>query len=138
MSNIDVNKQYLWERKEDSFGSSLYIPALGKNRRIKRKQKVKASIAQLGTKIDQFTPLEGQQVPDISQEYTEVKSAPVPPSNETATTPDTYHVVHIGTGWYNVLSAGGKVMNDKKLRSEEANNLKTALEDNSVELKDVQ
>jgi len=135
----DVNKQYLWERKEDAFGSSLYIPALGKNRRIKRKQKVKASIAQLGTKINQFTPLEGQQVPDVPQEYAEVKtSVAVPPANETATTPDRYDVVHIGTGWYNVISATGKTMNVKKLRSEEAQILKAELENNSVETKDVE
>ena len=33
-----------------------------------------------------------------------------------------------GGGWYNVISAEGKVMNEKKLRKEDADELKEALE----------
>ena len=44
-----------------------------------------------------------------------------------------YSVEHVGIGWYNVVSPGGKVMNDKKLRSEDAKALKTRLEEEQNE-----
>ncbi len=44
-----------------------------------------------------------------------------------------YHVEHVAGGWYNVVSEVGKVMNEKKLKSAAAEELKAKLEEETIE-----
>ncbi len=44
-----------------------------------------------------------------------------------------YYVKHVAGGWYNVVSEVGKVMNEKKLKSAAAEELKAKLEEETAE-----
>ncbi|KKM84129.1 hypothetical protein LCGC14_1302330 [marine sediment metagenome] len=54
-------------------------------------------------------------------------------AGETIPDKDIYTVVHIKGGWHNVESSIGKVMNDKKLRADDAQQLKEDLETETPE-----
>jgi len=93
-----------------------------RNRRVKPQEQIRASEEELAHVIDQFELVE-----DGKGEF-KVKGVK---KEETVEIPDgeEYGVVSAGRGWFNVVSQGGKVMNDKKLRAEEAKELKDSLEE---------
>lgn len=102
--------------------------------RIKPKEEVRLTQEQLGKWQDEFELLEdGTGKNKVSKKLTPKSIAEV---EANAPTPDkeTYKVVVAGTaGWYNIVSSDGKVMNDKKLRAEDAEALKEQLEEETVE-----
>lgn len=109
----------LWRRKLDVAGK-LYLrtPGMDPKRPIKRGQLIYATPDQLGTAITQFDLVEG----DVNLKK-EIEKRQAPKAKQ-----EGFQVVHISSGWYNVVSEDGKVMNDKKLRADDAEELKETLE----------
>lgn len=107
------------------------------NRRVKFKEEIRISEKDLGTRVDQFELVEdGKGEYKVSSkakgEEQEKEEQPEPQPKQSAEI-DSYTIEHVGAGWYNVVSSDGKVMNEKKLRSEEAKELKASLEEETVE-----
>ena len=86
--------------------------------RIKPKQRFRATPEELGRFLDEFELLEG----DVDlKKYPQQEEKIAPP-------PEKYKTEHISAGWYNVISPTGEVMNEKKLRADEAEDLVKQLE----------
>ena len=101
--------------------------------RIKFKEKVRITEEELGKYRDQFKLLENG-----TGDYKVSKEAKLglpeqPPSTAQPADKDEYNVEHVGGGWYNVISGSGKVMNETKLKSADAEELKSQLEEETVE-----
>lgn len=86
--------------------------------RLKHKQKFHATPEELGRHIDDFELLEG--AVDLKK-YPQQEEKIAPASEE-------YKTEHIGAGWYNVISPTNEIMNEKKLRADEAADLVKELE----------
>lgn len=82
--------------------------------------KYRATAEELGRRIGEFDLLEGEvdmkKFPQVADEEK------VPPKEE-------YSIESVKGGWYNVLSPTGDVVNEKKLRAQEAEELKASLEE---------
>ena len=107
---------------------SLYLA--GKPRkRIKPNEKVRATEEELGKWIVEFELLDkgsgkNEFIPK-SKEQVEEEKLNIPDKEE-------YMVEHVGQGWYNVVSPSGKVMNEKKLRSDDADTLRSQLSEETL------
>ena len=128
MKRADTTKP-LWKKITRG---SLYLA--GKPRkRIKPNEKIRATQEELGVRVVEFELL------DKGSGKHEFKPKPKEeaekPREESVEIPEKeiYTVEHVGTGWYNVLSSVGKVMNENKLRSEEAQALREKLEEETIE-----
>jgi hypothetical protein len=111
----------LWRRHSDAVGKlRLYTPGMDPRRAIKPGQKIRATVAQLGTAIKQFDLLEGDVDKDLVAKLSSGRVVPLPKEN--------YTMVAKGGGWYDVVSADGKKMNDKGLKADAANDLIDKLE----------
>ena len=98
---------------------------------IKPNQKVLATEEELGNHVEDFKLLDKgsgtyEFKPKKVEKPGEEKPVEVPEK-------EIYTVEHVGTGWYNVLSSVGKVMNENKLRSEDAQALREKLEEETIE-----
>jgi len=92
--------------------------------RLKHKQRFRATPEELGRSIAKFTLLEG----DVN-----LKKYPQLGDEKTPAPPEEYTIKHKGGGWYNVLSPTGEVMNEDKLKSEQAEALCKKLSEKSDE-----
>ncbi len=120
---------------------TLYPFPTQRNRRVKFKETVQATPEELGNKINQFELVEpgsGEYKIDTDAFAIQKEEAPAADVVKTPTPPvdssideEEYEVKHAGGGWYNVVSSTGKVMNSEKLRSTDAQDLKTALEEHT-------
>lgn len=90
--------------------------------RIKHKQLIRASQQELGRKIDQF-----KMVKDGKGEF-KVDLTPPPKMPDLPPDEEKYTIEHVGGGYYNVLSPAGEPMNTKKLKSDDANDLRKKLQ----------
>ena len=128
MERNDVDIKPKWKKIQ---GGNLTLA--GRRGRIKYKEVLRISEKELGKYRDQFELLE-----DGTGEY-KVSEAAVEGLPEKQPIPaipvkkEEYHVKHTGGGWYNVESGSGKVMNEAKLRSEDAEELKAQLEEETIE-----
>ena len=105
----------------------------GRRGRIKYKEVLRISEAELGKYRDQFELLEnGTGEYKVSTAAKLGKPEPPPPVAPPVDKEE-YAVKHVGGGWYNVLSESDKVMNETKLRSEDAESLKSQLEEDTIE-----
>ena len=109
-------------------------------RKIKPKEEIRISAEELGKFVNQFKLLEdgsgSNKIPEDDKPSTkdrlgrdikkEEEEAPVPENEE-------YFIDHVASGWFNVVSGSGKVMNESKLRSEDAEKLKASLEEVTTE-----
>lgn len=138
MERAKDDKRPLW-RKTSSGTLTLRGPGMDPRRRIKPNQTLHATAEQLGGFINQFELVSdpGGQVTseDLALSATKPEAAkaagkPAPEPTKAPTKPsvEKYEVRHVGSGWYDVVSPEGKTMNDKKLRSTEADELKEELE----------
>lgn len=100
-----------------------------RGRRVKPKETIRASREELEHVIDNFELVE-----NVTGEF-KVKKKYLTKESEDIGTPekDEYSVESVGPGWFNVLSPEGKIMNDKKLRAEAAEELKESLEEETIE-----
>lgn len=116
-------------RESPSGMSKVHIPAISKSI-IKPNQKVRATVEELGDNIKEFELIDaaGNTV-DITPVETPTEELVVEKVDVEA---DGYTVEHVGAGWYNVVSDSGKVMNEKKLRGADAEELKEQLEEESL------
>ena len=114
-----TNKMPLWQKTTPG----TIILRTPRYLRIKENQKVRANPEEIQRFIDQFELLEGnvdlKKFPQIGPGENEKPKAKK----------EEYTIEHLEGGWYNVLSPGGEVMNDKKLRSDKAQELKQSLEE---------
>ncbi len=129
-------------RWEKISGGTLYLTVRG-NHRIKPGEKIRCTAEEIhrtmpdGTGVFHFKLIEeGKGEFKLSKK--EKKKAKKLASEEvkagnTIPEKDAYTVAHIKGGWYNVESSSGKVMNDAKLRSDDAHELKASLEAESIE-----
>lgn len=87
--------------------------------RVKHKQKIKATVAELGKHVKEFELLEGTidktKNPDLDDTLTPVEK-------------EEYTIDNLGAGWHDVLSPSGERMNTKRLRAADAAALKEELE----------
>ncbi len=99
--------------------------------RIKPKEEVRLSQEQIAGYEEDFTLLENvkgkYKVKKNFKSIAEVEGEAEAPEK------DTYKVEHLGKGWHNVISSDGKVMNETKLRAEDAEALKEQLEEETIE-----
>ncbi len=93
--------------------------------RLKHNQEFRASVEELGKYIDQFELLE-----NVKGKYKVKKKKDEPEDSNKGEQPpeEIYDIEHVAGGWYNVVSPTGKVMNEKKVKSEDAEKLKLKLE----------
>lgn len=98
-----------------------------RNRRVKHKEIIEATPEELGRFIHEFELVDGDYSPE--GQIDPVEKAINDMEDSKVLTKDTYEVIHINAGWFNVISSAGKVMNDKKLRKEDADLLKSSLEE---------
>ncbi len=106
------------------------IRKLPKQFRIKHKQKIQATVEELGTNLktgELFCETAFELVEDGTGKYA-VKKSKKKIEKEDAPVNEKYTVKSVGTGWYNVLSPSDEIMNEKKLRAEKAEELKEQLE----------
>ncbi len=99
--------------------------------RIKPKEEVRLSQEQIAGHEEDFELLE-----NVKGKYKVKKNfKSIAEVEEDAEAPekDTYEVEVAGIGWYNVVSSDGKVMNETKLRAQDAEVLKTQLEEETIE-----
>lgn len=124
---------------------TLYPFPKQRSRRVKFKEEIQATVEELGNKINQFelvSPGSGEYKVERVYPRPTPKPTPTPtPQREEAKqdevqkdvpAKETYIIKHVGGGWYNVESSVGKVMNNQKLRSSDAEALKGSLEDETV------
>ena len=107
------------------------IRKLPKAFRIKHKQKIQATVEELGTNLktgELFCETDFKLVEDGTGKYAVKKSKKKIEKEDTSDPEKSYIVKSVGTGWYNVLSPSGEIMNEKKLRAEKAEELKEQLE----------
>lgn len=98
---------------------------------IKPKQKVLATEEELGNHVKDFELLDkGSGRYEFKPKKVEKPEEEKPVEGAEK---EVYMVEHVGTGWYNVLSPAGKVMNESKLRSEDAQALRAKLEEETIE-----
>lgn len=104
--------------------------------RIKYKEEVEISEEELGKYKSQFTLIKNgtgdYKVSEPAEPAVEDKPAP-PPETAAPADKDEYSVEHVSSGWYNVVSPNGTVMNEKKLKSKAAKKLKAKLEEETIE-----
>ena len=126
MKRADTTKP-LWKKITRG---SLYLAGTPR-KRIKPNERVRATEEELGKWVAEFELLDKG---SGNHEVTSVKVGE-PGEEESFGTPEKeiYTVEHVGTGWYNVLSSVGKVMNESKLRSEDAQALRAKLEEETIE-----
>lgn len=98
---------------------------------IKPNEKIRATEQELGRCVDEFQLVDAGdysvEVPAVSTEEEtkeELKVSKVPGEK--------YTVVHVGGGWYDVVSESNKVMNGSKLRSDSAQKLVNDLEQETI------
>lgn len=109
------------------------LTLVGRRARIKYKEVLRISEEELGKYRDQFELLE-----DGTGKYkvSEEAELGLPAEPQTVASPvenEEYHVKQTGGGWYNVESGSGKVMNQTKLRRVDAEELKSQLEEQTIE-----
>lgn len=122
MERSDKNKP-LWRKITTG---KLYPFSKQRGRRVKPKEQIRVSFEEIAHVIDHFELIEdgkgdfkvGDRIAKADK-----KAKPEAPAKEE------YSVESAGGGWYNVLSPEGKVMNEKKLRQEDADKLKGSLEE---------
>ena len=96
--------------------------------RIKFEQVVRLALEEIPPGFrDQFELVEkGDGNYEVDQST--VKEKEVAQKEEAKESLEEYSLFHIGAGWYNVISPEGVEMNDKKLRADDAKELKESLE----------
>ena len=117
----------LWRKHTQG---TLYPFPKQRNRRVKFKETIEATEEELGNKRDEFDLVrDGTGVYKVS-EHGKLSAAQreVAPPTTPSPDKDTYEVEEASKGWFNVVSSTGKVMNDKKLRQADAEELKASLE----------
>ena len=104
---------------------TLYPFSNQRGRRVKHREEIRATTKELAHVIDQFELVEN------IEGKNKVNLEDLKPKEEVIESPekDEYSVESAGSGWYNVVSSTGKIMNEKKLRAEEAKELRIALEE---------
>lgn len=109
---------------------TLYPFPTQRGRRVKPKETIRASYEELEHVIDQF-----ELIDNVKGEFKVPKKFLMAHTEEVGGIPakDEYSIESAGNGWFNVLSAERTVMNDKKLRAEEAQELKESLEEETIE-----
>ncbi len=122
MERSDKNKP-LWRKITTG---KLYPFSKQRGRRVKPQEQIRVAFEEIAHVIDHFELIEDGKgefkVKDrIARDDKEAKPE-APPKEE-------YSVESAGGGWYNVLSPEGKVMNEKKLRQDEAETLREKLEE---------
>lgn len=100
--------------------------------RIKSKQEVRATVEELGTNLktgELFCDTDFKLIEDGTGKYA-VKKSKKKIEKETVldSGEELYEVKSVGSGWYNLISPSGEIVNEKKLRAAEAEELKTQLE----------
>ena len=99
--------------------------------RIKPKEEVRLSQEQIAGYEEDFILLENVKGKyKVKKDFKSIKEVE---AEAEAPEKDTYEVEVAGVGWYNVVSSEGKVMNETKLRAEDAETLKTQLEEETIE-----
>ena len=118
----------LW--RKDAHGTLMLV---GHPTRIKPKEEVRLAQETIGKFINKFELLQdGKGKNKVDKKLfpeaiaAKEKAAPIPDKDE-------YKVEHVQGGWYNVVSGEGKVMNESKLRSADAETLKLKLEEEQKE-----
>lgn len=115
---------------------TLYPFSDRKNIRVKPNEVISATAEEISKYEDHFELVkEGTGTYGASENETEVKKERKPSvakANKAKTSTDVYELVPIGQSLYNVLSPGGKVMNEVPLKREAAEGLKTKLETETV------
>ena len=103
-------------------------------KRIKPNEKIRATEEELGVRVVEFELLDkGSGKHEFKPKPKEEAEKPGEEKQTEIPEKEIYTVEHVGTGWYNVLSSVGKVMNENKLRSEEAQALREKLEEETIE-----
>lgn len=119
-SNTDLP---LWKKITTG---KLYPFAGQRNRRVKPQEKIRCSYEELKHVLQHFELVENGKgefkIDDSVFKIEEPETPDAPPKDE-------YSVESAGSGWYNVLSPEGKTMNEKKLRQDEAEELRESLEE---------
>lgn len=94
-------------------------------RRIKPKQLIRATEQELGNHMNHFErQFEGSE----SDQNNKNDDQPTTSESEGA-----YALESLGSGWFNVVSEEGEIMNDKKLRQDEAKELQESLNEEDDE-----
>lgn len=129
-------------RWEKISGGTLYLTVRG-NHRIKKGEKIRCTTEEISrTMPDHAGVFHFKMIEEGKGEYKLSKKAKKKAAKlaakekiagETVPSKDEYTVVHLSAGWHNVVSASGKVMNEKKLRADDAQQLKEDLETESLE-----
>ena len=100
--------------------------------RIKTKEKIQASVEELGTNLKTgklYCETDFKVLEEGTGKYAIKKSKKdIEKKKETGDTNEEYTVKSVGKGWYNVLSPSGEICNDKKLHAEKAEELRKQLE----------
>jgi hypothetical protein len=65
---------------------------------------------------------------DLITRLSGTPTGPVPEDVPIKVKPPKYKLDHVGGGWYNILDSEGKIVNEKALKKEEANEHLAALE----------
>lgn len=95
-----------------------------RGRRIKPGERIRASQEELEHVADQFELVEnGKGKYKVKKSKKDIIEIPEG---------EKYNVKSIGKGWFEVISQEGKVMNEKKLRAEDAESLKKSLEEETT------
>lgn len=109
----------------------LYPFPKNRNRRVKPQEVIEATQEELAYVSNQF-----ELVTDGTGKF-KVKAKAADPADpdpgEKAPEKDVFTAESVGSGWFNVVSGAGKVMNEKKLRAEAAAELIATLEEEQVQ-----
>jgi len=116
----DQNKKPLWAKETQGF---IRISALRQNK-VKPGEKIRATAKELGPYFKQFSLVENG-----TGKYKDADAEPVKKEVKIEEELETqFTVVPADTpGWFDVVDETGKVMNEKKLRAEEAKDLRKEL-----------
>lgn len=124
----DENKKPLWIKT--SPGTLIRVKPL--KFRIKPKQEIHATVKELGTNLktgELFCDTDFKLVKDGTGEYAIKKlKKEKEKEDEKKDKKEEYTVKSVGSGWYNVLSPSGEIMNDSKLHAEKAETLREQLQ----------
>lgn len=92
-----------------------------RGRRIKPQEQIRASQEEIAHVADHFELVEnGKGEYKVKKEKKEIIETPEA---------EEYDIKSVGKGWYDVISPEGKLMNEKKLRADDAKELKASLEE---------
>ncbi len=122
MERSDKNKP-LWRKITTG---KIYPFSKQRGRRVKPQEQIRAAFEEIARVIDHFELIEdgkGEFKVGDRIDKAEKEAKPEAPAK------DKYSIESAGGGWYNVLNPEGEVMNEKKLRQEDADALKGSLEE---------